>query len=178
MEKIRREIKLFWTRNSKSLFQIIGIIAIIIAFIQGLNRYAILKSKDEKAKLELTYEERKQEQMQQKKENEDKELIFSFIDYCNKKNILEAYKMLSDNCKKNYYPTMQEFEENYVKKVFNSKKDCKVTVQEDKTYKIVFLEDILQAGTIENRKDLEECYSIEEDVLGNKTININLYNKI
>ena len=47
MEKIRRQIKLFWTQNGKLLLQIVGISALVILVIQGLNQFAILQNQDE-----------------------------------------------------------------------------------------------------------------------------------
>lgn len=178
MEKIRREIRLFWTRNGKLLLQIIGVIALIILVIQGLNQYTILQNKEKSKKMEATQEQRKQEQIQRKKNGEYKSLISTFINYCNNEKIDEAYNMLSETCKQEKYLTITNFKENYINKVFDRKKDCEITLQENNIFKIIFWEDLLQAGTIANRKQIEDYYMIEEDVLGNKTIYINLYHNI
>lgn len=176
MEHIRREIKLFWARNGKPLLQIIGFILLVIMVIQGLNQYTILSNK-EKAEQELeTKEQRETEKKKQEDIKEDKEFISKFIDYCNKNNIEEAYQMLSTKCKEKKYLSIKNFKEKYINKIFGDKKDFEITLKEDNIYKIVFLEDILQAGKIENRRKIEDYYRIEEDVLGNKTITINLYN--
>lgn len=178
MEKIRREIRLFWTRNGKLLLQIIGTIALIILAIQGLNQYTILKNKEEAEKKLINQEKIEKEKKKKKEIEKDKETISKFINYCNEKKINEAYKMLSEDCKKTKYLTITDFEEKYIKKIFEYKKDYEISLQENNTYKIVFLEDILQAGSTEKRNKLEDYYSIKEDVLGDKTININLNDSI
>lgn len=176
MEKVRREIKLFFTRNGKSLLIIIGFIAVVILSIQTLNQYA--KEKDDGETSKISYEQIEEKQLQWENQEKDKNIIYTFIEYCNNKNITKAYEMLSDECKQKKYVTIVEFEEKYLNKVFRDKKDCEITFIEDNLYKITFLKDLLQAGTIENREDLEDYYSIQEDVLGNKTININFRNNI
>ena len=176
MEKIRREIKLFWTRNGKSLLQIIGFIAIVILIIQALNKYTILKNEYENSKID--YEQIEKEKIQKRNEKEDKDFIVSFVDYCNNKDVKKAYDMLSEECKQTKYSTIEQFEQKYLNKVFNNKKDCEIVLQQNNIYKIIFLKDILQSGALENRDDLQDYYTIKEDVLGNKTININLYNNI
>ena len=176
MEKIRREVKLFWTRNGKSLFQVLGFIAVVILIVQGLNQLAKLQNEDES--FSITNEQIEKENNKKKKEDEDKNVILTFISYCNNAEIMKAYEMLSADCKKNKYSTIEEFQKKYINKVFKSKKDCEIVVEYENVYKIIFLKDLLQAGTIENRKELEDYYCIVEDVLGNKTININLYNNI
>lgn len=173
MEKIRREIKLFWTRNGKSLLQILGFIAVVILIVQTLNELA--KVKDNTNISEIDYE---QKYIQQEKQNEDKKIILMFIEYCNSSNLLQAYEMLSEECKIRQYPTIEEFKEKYINKVFTTKRDCKITWQQENIYKITFLKDILQTGTLENIEDIEDYYGIKEDVFGNKTLNINLYSNI
>lgn len=178
MEKIRREIRLFWVRNGKLLLQIIGVIVLIILVVQGLNQFTIINNKAKEEELLATQEERENQKIQKKKENEYKNLILTFVDYCNNKEIDKAYEMLSGTCKKEKYPTHNEFEEKYINKVFKQKKDCEIDILQNNVFKVVLLQDILQAGTIENREKIEDYYSVEEDVLENKSININLYNNI
>lgn len=177
MEKIRREIKLFWTRNGKLLLQIIGSIALVILIIQGANQYVIMQNKQKEKETLSHKEEREQEKIKENTNNQYKEYISTFLDYCNNEKIEEAYKMLSENCIKEKYQTIDIFKKNYINKIFNYKKEYQITLQND-IYKITFLEDILQAGTVENRKQLEDYYSVNEDVLGEKSININIYNNI
>ena len=174
MEKIRREIKLFWTRNGKLLLQIIGSISLVILVIQGANQYVIMQNKQKEKETLAHKEEREQEKI---KQNIDKEYINVFLDYCKNDRIEEAYNMLSENCKKEKYPTIDFFKKNYINKIYNYKREYQITLQND-IYKITFLEDILQSGKVENRKQLVDYYSVNEDVLGEKTIIINLYNNI
>ena len=178
MEKIRRAIRLFWVRNSKSLFKIIGFIFAVIFVIQTLNNIAKEKNEQEQIQINIRKEQVEKEQIKKEKESKDKEFILTFIDYCKNRNVIQAYELLTEECKNNKYQTIQDFEQKYINKIFNNPKDIEIDVQENNVYKITFLKDILQAGTLENRKELEDYYTVKEDVLGNKTININLYNNI
>ena len=172
MEKIKRKIKLFFVSYGRLLFEIIGGIALIIFIIQSLNQYTISQKKEIIKELEATQGEREKEKKKTEDIQENKDFISRFIDYCNDRNIEEAYNMLSDSCKQKQYTTIKKFKDKYINKIFDSKYDYEITLHEENKYKIIFLEDILQAGTIENRKQKEYYYTIEEDVLGNKTINL------
>lgn len=175
MEKIRREIRLFWTRNGKLLLQIIGSIALVILVIQGANQYVIMQNKQKETS--AYKEEKEHEKIKDNTDKEYKEYISVFLDYCKNDRIEEAYNMLSENCKKEKYPTIDFFKKNYINKIYSYKREYQITLQND-IYKITFLEDILQAGTVENRKQLVDYYGLNEDVLGEKSININIYNNI
>ena len=49
------------------------------------------------------------------------ETVDTYFNYCNNKQYEEAYSMISDDCKKVYFPTIDRFKE-YVDLVFNEKK--------------------------------------------------------
>lgn len=178
MEKIRREIRLFCIRHGKSFFKIIGFIFAVIFVLQTLDNIAKQKKEREQPQIYMQQAKIQKEQKQKVKEAKDKQFILTFIEYCNDKKVVQAYELLSEECKYNKYQTIQEFEQKYINKVFNNKKDVEINIQENNIYKITFLKDLLQAGALENREELEDYYTIKEDVLGNKTININLYNNI
>lgn len=173
MEEIKRNIKLFWASNGKSLLQFLGIVVLVILIIQGLNQYTIAQNKQKAQQKQQNQEQR----IQKTTDKSNKEYITKFIEYCNEGKIEEAYKMLSETCKKEKYPTIESFKNNYINKLFTVKRDYNITA-EDENYKIAFLEDLLQAGDTENRKQIEDYYKVEDDVLEDKTIYINLYNNI
>ena len=45
-------------------------------------------------------------------------IIKTFVEYCNNKEYDKAYEMLTDDCKTEIYPTVEEFKENYVDRIF------------------------------------------------------------
>lgn len=178
--EIDRKIRLFFVSYGRLLLECIGIIVLIIFIIQSLNKYVAQQNKENKLTEEeviLQQQKKEEEKKEAKETKEDKDYIKKFIDYCNEGNKKEAYKMLSQQCKEDKYPTIESFEKNYVSKIFINKKDYEIT-KEGNIYKVFFLEDILQAGTIENRQKIEDYYSIYEDIVGEKSINIDVYNNI
>ena len=177
MEKIRREIKLFWTRNGKLLLKIIGVIILIIFCVQSANEVAKMKNKQEEEYLLKNKENIERERLKKEKQQEYIEYISEFLDKCINKQIKEAYEMLSEECKEKKYSTIESFKINYIDKIFNHKREYKIT-QEGESFKVTFLEDILEAGKLENREKIEDYYCVEEDVLEVKRISINLYSNI
>ena len=172
MEALKRKIRLFLATYGKPLLQGIGVILLIIFVIQGLNYYTIVTNQKNESK-KLEYQKKKEEEQKEEKIiEEDKNIILEFLDDCSKKNIQKAFNMLTEDCKQDKYATTKELEEKYVNKIFNKKYDFEVNYQGN-IYQVVFLEDILQSGSVNDRNKLEEYYLIEEDVLGNKTIYIN-----
>lgn len=178
MENIKRKIRLFFVSYGKLLFKIVGTILLIILIIQGLNQYTILQNKEKEQKMVETRNEREEKKKKKESIENDKIIITQFINYCNNKDISKAYELISEKCKQEKYLTIKDFDEKYINKIFNKKRECQIFYQDDNTYKIFLLEDALQAGATENRNQIEDYYTVEENVLGERTININLYNNI
>ena len=40
-------------------------------------------------------------------------IIDKFISYCNNKDIISAYNLISEDCQKEFFPTIEEFKNNY-----------------------------------------------------------------
>ena len=95
MEKIRREIKLFWIRNGKPLLKIVGIIIGIIFIIQLLNEYAKVQNETEEEERVQKIEDHQKGQIEKQKIEENKKIISTFLDYCQNNEIINAYEMLS-----------------------------------------------------------------------------------
>ena len=170
MENIRRSIKLFFVTYGSLLFQIIGIIVVILFSIRGINSLYEKNATEKTVKNELLQEETEKEQQIKEKEKEDISFISEFLNYCNNKKIEEAYNMLSEECIKDIYETIEKFENEYVNKIFTYKKEYKIEKEND-LYKIIILDGVLESGSLENRKSVICYYEIEQNVLG-KTINI------
>lgn len=148
MEKIRREIRLFLIRNGKLLLQIIGIILFAILIIQTLNNEA----KENKANQEnnkLIHEEKKEVN---KKIKQDKKIIEEFINCCNDEKIEDAYKMISDYCIKEKYPTIKDFKEKYINQIFDIK-ICEYEISKiNDIYLVELTQNFLETGTKESLK--------------------------
>ncbi len=165
MEKLRRALKIYWTEHGTPiLFWSIVIIA-IIAIVQALNYYTIQQNSRKNSTLQ------KNTSYQQifKEDKTNTELVNQFLQYCTDKQIEMAYELLSENCKKELYPSIKDFSNLYYNKLFNSKHDIEVKYDSKRNiYQIIFYEDILESGKIENRgTKISEC-EIQEGVVENK----------
>ncbi|NLC87771.1 MAG: hypothetical protein GX682_03225 [Clostridiaceae bacterium] len=104
----------------------------------------------------------------------EKQLIIDqFIRYCNTGKIQKAYDLLSDNCKKQLFPTLEIFKQNYYNINFQTTRLYSKEKFLEKTYKIKLYEDILSTGNA-NSKVIEDYYTIinKDD---NVKINISNY---
>lgn len=159
MEDIRRNIKLFFTAYGSLFLQLIGIIAIVIFVLQSLNNIYRNEEKNN-SNQNIIIEQKKI--IEEEKENI--EVISKFLDYCNEKNIEKAYSMLSEECIKEKYQTIDIFKTEYMDKIFTYKKEYEIK-KEDEKYKITILDGILESGTVENRKYVISYYKIDESIL-------------
>ena len=167
MEIFRRKIKVFWVEHGDPI-KFYGIIIIaIILIVQGLNAIAVKQN-------ELIEKERREEiekntvsvKIQENKNYT--EIVESFIDYCKKGQIEKAYELISEDCKKNMYPTINDFRIKYINEMFIKNYDISVEYTDNNIYKIIFKQDILEAGSEKNRKAIEQYYKIETEELKSK----------
>lgn len=92
---------------------------------------------------------------------EEKELVVDqFIRYCNAGEIDKAYNLLTDDCKKELFPTIEQFKQNYYNKIFLETKLYSKEKFYGKTYKIKYYDDILSTGIV-NTTNIEDYYTIE-----------------
>lgn len=116
----------------------------------------------------------------EKKQEENKTVISNFINYCNQKQIEQAYNLLTDACKEEvFFSNIENFNNNYVNKVFNSKKTYSMQswVNRDTytTYKVKIVDDMISTGKITSKNnEIEDYYTIVQDG-GNYKLNINNY---
>ena len=92
-----------------------------------------------------------------KKDQESIEnLIHEYIEYCNNKDYEKAYNMLSDECRENLYPTIDDFKL-YIDKIFDEKKIYTIqnysNVDNKYIYEVNIFEDILATG-LTGKEDL------------------------
>lgn len=102
-------------------------------------------------------------------------IIDNFVDLCNKNNINEAYNLLSEECKKNLYPNVDTFEENYVNVVFKNKItiDVKNWMKNSNftTYLVTYAGDMLSTGNVDSKK-FQDYITIDTN---EQKLNINKY---
>lgn len=87
---------------------------------------------------------------------EETEVIQQFIQYCNEGKTTEAYNMLSNECKENMYPKIDNFIKNYYKNNFNETKSFNIQRWTGSIYKVDLKENMLHTGKIstENKQDV------------------------
>lgn len=171
-------------------YKLIGYIALIIIFalfiIKSLDAYY---ENDEKEKLQafqnsqntnnnqsIAAEEITQDYYNTESDSIDKTMR-SFVKYCNNKEIENAYKMLTNECKTAMFPSVQEFEKIYVNNIFNTERDYELiewaTDENKYIYQVKLYGNILSTGNINNYT--QEYYTFVEDDNGNYKLNINNY---
>ena len=94
-----------------------------------------------------------------------------FISDCNKRKIEEAYNYLSKECKEELYPSIEEFKNNYIDKVFGSPKISTVENWKENIYKINLRDDIIATGNA-NSQIIQDYITIVNEN-GEKKINLN-----
>ena len=102
--------------------------------------------------------------------------VDEFISYCNEQKVDEAYNLLSDDCKQELYPTVEDFRNSYYNRVFNGqRKNVSLSNWNENIYKIEINEDSLSTGVYNEGNTLQDYITIVEDSEGNLKLNINSY---
>lgn len=169
-------------RNYKLIgFIIIGVIFILL-FIKGLNKmYEYDEKKLQKENIEQNAQNSQNaeqvENIYTTESNSIEQTMKSFVNYCNQKELENAYKMLTDECKNAMFSTIGDFERIYINNVYNVPREYQMiqwhTDENKYTYQVRLYGDILALGT--SNSYLEEFYTFIEDNNGNYKLNINNY---
>ena len=178
------DIKKYINQNGKLILQIALVIVSIFLGIKSLNTYY---EKDEATKKEQI-ENQNKNQTTEKFENTEKNnntiepksisnAIKSFVNYCNNRELESAYKMLTDDCKQAMFPTIEEFEKNYINNIFYITRTYEVkkwsTDGNISTYLITLYGDILSTGNTNNYT--QDYYTFIKNDDGIYKLNINSY---
>ncbi len=100
--------------------------------------------------------------------------IYEFVDYCNKQEIEKAYNLITEECKKQMYPTLDSFKNAYYGDVFNGKqRTCTIENWVNDIYKVRMGEDILSTG--KDTGYAKEDYITIKKVDNEYKLNINNY---
>jgi len=169
----RRWLSGFW-RKYKHIFIEIGKMAGILLFISYLATGIIStlpKGTDKIEERKEVYKPRETVLIGSKVSEEyykqNSELIEEFVQYCNKKDAKSAYNMLSNECKDILFPTLKEFEENYINDYYAKQRTYNIQSWIVKgnlvTYKIRMLDDLLSTGSYTNSVKYQDFITIDNN---------------
>lgn len=99
-----------------------------------------------------------------------------FASYCSDGKIENAYELLSEDCKKQMYPTKDIFKSAYYDQIFNGKKK-NITAENwiNNIYKIKYMEDALSTGIYDEKNIIQDYITLVKDEEGNVKLNVNGY---
>lgn len=179
----------FYNRNRKKIFRIILIIVFIFVILKLLNYFTKIKANK---KIEETVNNIDNSlttnnstlisdkssisgsSIQSSKLKKDTDIINQFMDYCNNGDVSNAYNLLTDDCKKEMFPTIQDFSNIYYSSLFNGeRKSYTIENWENDTYSVRITSDILSTGSLKGDETRQDYITIIE----NSKLNINSYVK-
>lgn len=163
-----------YNENRRSILTIIIIIAFSYIFLQLV--FGLMKTNN-KRKIEQLMEQYNKEQIENSiyqnnaenntaynnsnniEENTEK-AIEKFVMYCNQNKIEKAYSMLSNDCKSVLFPTINKFENNYIKNIFTKIRSALIeeSIYGDSIYKVTYTDDILSSGIKNNSTIIDYIY--------------------
>lgn len=173
----------FINKNRGMIILVIAIIIFILLIIRVLNNINIMNKqndKDNDSNLSKEVRKSKDSIITDTVINNDKaeynyELITNFVEFCNNNDIEQAYNLLTEECKENIYPSIENFNENYIQVIFKEKKQMDIQSWikngDRYTYLVKFTEDIISSGNADSKK-YQDYITIDEEV---QKININRY---
>ena len=196
MHRLRR----FYYNNKVKIWKSIAIIAFFFIALQILNT---IISKNNEEKIKETISNTSNNTTSEKNNNieitsnesavtgdiidetilkEETNIIDEFVSACNNKEMEKAYDMLSNECKETLYQNINIFQQNYYNSVFanGGKKIAKIENWTQNTYKVNYVEDILETGKIAGESFQDYITVIESegqlklnisDFIGNTNIN-------
>lgn len=104
--------------------------------------------------------------------------IKQFVNYCNNKQIENAYNMLTEECKTLIYPSLESFTENYYNRIFYINRMYNLENWYDDadlyTYYIKYTEDVLASGNLNSEDNKGDYITVVIDEEGYK-LNISSY---
>ena len=176
----------FYNQNKGKIWTIILIIVFILGIIQLLNYFAKTNVTSKKVEsISTNNTEINQEVVSDKstisgqnvsstKLKQDTDVINEFVKYCNDGNINSAYNLLTEECKEEMFPSVEDFNSIYYSKLFDSYKTHTIENWIGNTYKINFTGDILSTGNLSSNESKQDYITVvKED--GESKLNINNY---
>lgn len=177
-------IKRIIDKNGKLIWYVILIIGFVLFVIKSLNSYYEEEEKDKQIKAnEIAINKQNQEDQEMTEddytiESDSIEITMgSFVNYCNKKDVENAYKMLTEECKNAMFPTVEDFETIYINNIYKTEREYELTKWSTDgnkyTYLVTLYGNILATGNTED--STQEYYTFVEDDNGNYKLNVNNY---
>lgn len=172
----------FINRNRRMIIWVIAAIIFVLLLIKVLNNISIKGTKKfTESNNNLTQQERKSKdsiitdtKISNDKVKENYKLITDFVNFCNT-DVQQAYDLLTEECKENLYPSIEEFNKNYINVVFKEKKEADIQSwiknNEKHTYLVKFYGELITTGNTKD-KEYEDYITIDEE---KQKININRY---
>lgn len=177
----------FYNQNRKQIIKIILIIVFIIGSIQLLNYLVGKKNNiDNNIQINVSYENNQTSEIVSDKSlvsgqtiasetiKKDSEIIKQFVELCNQNNVEQAYELLTNECKENMFPTIDDFKRIYCYEIFNSYKTYTLENWTNSTYQIRYTGDILGTGDLNNNETRQDYITVVNKN-GEKKLNINNY---
>ena len=185
------KIILWYNINRKLIWVIIGITVIAIILVKAIEYIWTQNKKQEQDEM-IGYGNNTEVELNSITLDEDKSTISGesmskaqtnvltrideFINYCNNSQVDEAYNLLSEDCKNEMYPTVDEFKQNYYNKIFEGKKK-NISVENwiGYIYKVKYMEDALSTGIYNTENTIQDYITIVWDENDEIKLNINNY---
>lgn len=176
----------FYNQNRRKILIIILIIVFILGIIQLLNYFSKINViGKETQNIELNNKETNQGLVSDKsaisgqsvsstKLKKDADIIYEFVEYCNKGDIDSAYGILTNECKENMFPTIEDFNNIYYSKLFDGYKTYTMENWSGNTYQVRFTGDILSTGDLSNNVTKQDYITVVKKDEETK-LNINNY---
>ena len=124
----------WYNQNRKKVWSILGIIVIIIVVIQLINNYYKQKNEEEISNsnevqnitLNENYNNIRVDDnnsvlsgnAMSSAQEEQIQIIDTFVDYCNRGDVESAYQLITDECKQEMYPELDNFTNSYYNETF------------------------------------------------------------
>ena len=181
----------FYNQNRRKIFKIIIIIIFLFLLLQLFNFFAkdndkLVTKNDSKDSMEIEKKSNNAilsdqsltsgKQLSEERLKNDSEIINKFLNYCNEGNLNEAYNILTDECKEEMYPTIDDFKKIYYDNTFGEKKKS-YTIENwmEDTYQVNITEDSLATGRLDKNETKQDYITVIEK---DKTYKININNYI
>lgn len=176
----------FFNQNRKKIITVILIIVFIIAVIQILNFISkqqktqgleniIIKNANYGDEVVSSKSLVTGKSVSEDELKSTSDVIKQFMEYCNNSNVESAYSLLTNECKEEMYPTLNDFNNIYFKYTFGGEKKT-YTIENwiDNVYQVRITGDILSTGKIDNATTKQDYITIVEENNELK-LNINKY---
>lgn len=182
------KLKRYYNQNRKMIWKIIIIIIFAFAILRLSNHFAKINNQKEAQNINSLHKssttnnygnnnvsvsnENSKKDLQTKQKN----TINQFVEYCNKKDLENAYNMITDDCKNEMFNDLQTFESIYYNTAFeNREKKAIIKNWSYNTYLVYFREDSLSSGKINDMRQKGDYITVVKEDNEKFKLNINSY---